>query len=78
MEFEIVKELGTLSESSKGWAKKLTVVKWYNGKPKLDIRSWNEDMTKMGKGITLSYEEAQLLLRSLTDCVDDLDELGVE
>ena len=29
------------------------------GTPKLDIRSWNEDMTRMGKGVTFSKEDAK-------------------
>lgn len=28
------------------------------GEDKLDIRDWNEDMTKCGKGISLTEEEA--------------------
>lgn len=29
------------------------------GSPKLDIRSWNEDMSRMGKGISFSKEDAK-------------------
>jgi hypothetical protein len=59
--FEVVEELGVLSEGRNGWTKQINLVKWNNGQTKLDIRDWNEDRSKMGKGITLGYEEYQLL-----------------
>ena len=35
----------------------------FNGAPaKFDIRSWSPDHTKMGKGITLSNEEFQIMV----------------
>ena len=38
----------------------------FNGAPaKYDIRTWSPDHTKMGKGITLSNEEFQVLVRRL-------------
>ena len=58
LSFEIVKHLGTIGErTEKGWVKEVNIVKWGEGEPKFDIRSWSEDHTKMGKGITLSAEE---------------------
>jgi hypothetical protein len=68
--FEVVDELGVLSEGKSGWTKQVNIVKWNNGQPKLDIRDWNEDRSKMGKGITLSYEESQLLKEILDGDVD--------
>jgi hypothetical protein len=71
--FEVVKEIAVLSEGNKGWSKQANLISW-NGKPaKLDIRDWNEDRSKMGKGVTLGFEEAQLLLEALNDNIDDLD-----
>lgn len=35
------------------WQKHLTYIQWGDNKPKFDIRTWNEDMTKCGKGVTL-------------------------
>ena len=60
--FEITEHLGVLSESAKGWTKELNRVS-FNGAPaKYDIRTWSPDHTKMGKGITLSNEEFQVLV----------------
>lgn len=60
--FEIEEQLLVLSENEKGWTKELNRVS-FNGAPaKYDIRTWNPDHTKMGKGITLTNEEFQVLL----------------
>ena len=67
MDFEIIKELGVLSESSKGWQKILAVVRWGDGKPKLDIRSWSPDREKCSKGVTITFGEAECLRDLLGD-----------
>ncbi len=65
--FEIIKELGVLSESSSGWRKELNNVFWNGGTPKYDIRDWAPTHEKMGKGIALTPEEASSLLVLLQD-----------
>ena len=55
---EIIEQLGVLSESEKGWKKELNLVSWNGREPKYDLRDWSENHEKMGKGITLSEEEA--------------------
>ncbi|MCL2165076.1 MAG: PC4/YdbC family ssDNA-binding protein [Oscillospiraceae bacterium] len=67
LKFEIVKELGVIGEGTKGWAKEVNLVSWNDRKPKFDIRDWNETHEKMGKGVTLSKEEAKKLLELLRD-----------
>ncbi|MBJ8349179.1 MULTISPECIES: YdbC family protein [Streptococcus] len=62
--FEIVEHLLVLSENEKGWKKELNRVSYNGATPKYDIRSWNEDHTKMGKGITLTNEEFDVLLQA--------------
>lgn len=65
--FEIVKNLGVLSESTKGWKKELNIVSWNGGRPKFDIRDWSPEHDKMGKGITMNEEEIQLLKDFIKD-----------
>ncbi|MEQ9764715.1 MULTISPECIES: YdbC family protein [Streptococcus] len=60
--FEIVEKLLVLSENDKGWTKELNRVSFNGAEPKFDIRSWSPDHTKMGKGITLTNEEFQVLV----------------
>lgn len=60
--FEIEEKLLVLSENDKGWTKELNRVS-FNGAPaKYDIRSWSPDHTKMGKGITPTNEEFDVLV----------------
>jgi hypothetical protein len=66
LECTIVEELATLSESG-SWRKQLNIVQWGNNIAKYDIRSWNEDNTKMGKGVTLSLEEIRTLKKALNN-----------
>ena len=60
--YEIVKELGVISESAKGWTKELNLVSWNDKPPKYDIRDWAPDHEKMGKGVSLTEEEMQSLI----------------
>ena len=64
-QYEITEEIGVLSESKSGWRKEVNRVSWNGAAPKLDIRDWSPDHEKMGKGITLSTEEARKLLDML-------------
>lgn len=59
--YEIVEEIGVLSENAKGWRKELNKVSWNKGNPKYDIREWAPEHEKMGKGVTLSEEEFEAL-----------------
>ena len=63
--YEIVEEIAVLSESPKGWRKELNLVSYNGAKAKYDIRDWAPEHEKMGKGVTLSEEEALLLLEAL-------------
>lgn len=42
----------------KGWRKELNKISWNGAEPKYDIRDWAPDREKMGKGVTLTEEEA--------------------
>lgn len=55
--YEIVEEIGVLSENPKGWRKELNLVSWNGRPPKFDLRDWAPNHEKMGKGVTLSNEE---------------------
>lgn len=57
IKYEIKEMLGVLSESTKGWTKQLNLVSWNDKEPKYDLREWDSNHEKMGKGVTLSKEE---------------------
>ena len=58
--FEIVERIGVLSTNPSGWTKEFNIVAYNGGAPKYDIRDWSPDHKKMGKGITLTKDEAQV------------------
>ena len=59
--YEILQEIGVLSESQKGWCKELNLISWNGSTPKYDIRDWSPGHEKMEKGITLNVEEVEVL-----------------
>ena len=63
--YEITEELGGLSEKSSGWTKELNRISWNGGAAKFDIRDWAPEHEKMGKGVTLTEEEAKQLYKRL-------------
>lgn len=63
--YEIVEELGVLSESAKGWQKELNLISWNGAEPKYDLRDWTPNHEKMGKGVTLNEEEVKTLYKIL-------------
>lgn len=64
---EIVESVGILSTNKSGWNREVNIVKWNEGKAKLDIRDWGPDHEKVGKGISLSSEEVAVLKELLED-----------
>ncbi|GAE24960.1 bacterial seryl-tRNA synthetase [Halalkalibacter wakoensis JCM 9140] len=65
--FEIVEHVVVLSEGNKGWKKEVNLISWNGREPKYDIRDWAPDHSKMGKGVTLSEDEMQILLRAFSN-----------
>lgn len=59
--YEITEQIGVLSESSNGWSRELNLISWNGREAKYDIRDWAPGNEKMGKGISLSKEEAKAL-----------------
>ena len=55
IKYEIIKDFGEFGDGK--WVKHLCLVSWNGREPKFDIRPWNEDMSKMSKGITLADSE---------------------
>lgn len=65
IKYEIIEELGVLSESAKGWKKELNLISWNRAEPKYDLRDWAPNHEKMGKGVTLNEEEVKTLYKIL-------------
>ena len=61
LKYDITKGCGVLSTSARGWTKELNYVSWNDRDPRLDLREWSPNHERMGKGMTLSIEEAKAL-----------------
>lgn len=61
IQYDIIEEIGVLSENSKGWRKEINLISWNGSAPKYDIRDWAPGREKMGKGVTFTEQEAQKL-----------------
>ncbi|MFN7251448.1 MAG: YdbC family protein [Anaerobacillus sp.] len=69
IKYEIEKTFGELSESAKGWKKELNLISWNGRAAKYDLREWDPNHEKMGKGMTLSKEEL-IALKELLNNID--------
>lgn len=67
-QFEIERHFGVISESSRGWQKELNFVSYNGAQAKYDIRDWDPNHEKMGKGVTLTKEE----LKTLRDLINQV------
>ena len=76
MDFIVEKVIAVLSERGQS-VKRLTLTSWNGNRAKLDLRTWYMDDTKNeqqpGRGLTVSKEEAQVLVNALTDYLSGLD-----
>ena len=62
IKYEIVKELGVISEGARGWSRELNLVSWNDNPPKFDIRDWSPDHSRMSKGISMTEDEMTKLV----------------
>ena len=65
IKYEIVEKIDVLSTTDKGRSKKLNHVSWNDREPKYDLRDWNEEHDKMGKGVTLTKDELEKLNQAI-------------
>lgn len=61
LKFEIVNQLGVISEGKSGWTYEFNLVSWNGAEPKYDIRKWQKH-TRIGKGVTLTDGQGRLRL----------------
>lgn len=59
--FEIVENFGSVSENTTGWVKEVNLIKWNDREAVYDIRAWQDNHEKLGKGITLTETELKNL-----------------
>ena len=64
--YSIVSHITTLSQRGT-WALELNLISWAGRPATFDLRKWNEDHTKMSKGISLTRDEVKALGKFLVD-----------
>ena len=64
---EVKRNIAVLSENAYGWKKELNLISWYGSPAKYDIRDWNPDHTRCGKGITITEEELENLFSGILE-----------
>ncbi len=69
IKYDIIKEIGVLSENSKGWRKELNLISWNGGEPKYDLRDWAPAHEKMGKGTTMTQDE-MIKLKEILNAIE--------
>jgi hypothetical protein len=67
--FELEEHIGVFGKDAKGWTRELNRVAWNGGAAKFDVRNWDEQHQKMGRGITLTQQE----LSAFRDLVQELE-----
>lgn len=70
--YEIKEDI--LSFGDGKWQKHLTYISWNGAEPVYDLRQWNPDMTKCGKGITLSKDDLFDLMSAFEDILSGSSE----
>lgn len=64
--YSIVSHIATLSQRGT-WALELNLISWAGRPATFDLRKWNEDHSKMSKGISLTRDEVKALGKFLVD-----------
>lgn len=68
--YEIIKEGPTLEQLKGNYELKLNLIS-FNGKtPRLDLRKWNTEKGTMLKGISITKEQAERLLKELPNMIE--------
>lgn len=64
--YKIIRNITTISQRG-NWALELNLISWDGRPATFDLRKWNEDHTKMSKGISLTRDEVKALGKFLID-----------
>ncbi|MFO8192949.1 MAG: hypothetical protein R6U08_09355 [Bacillota bacterium] len=67
IKFEIIKNIGILSELSNVWTKELNLVSWNNREPKYYLKDCNPEHEKYSKVVTLTEKELMKLKEVLSE-----------
>ncbi len=71
--YDVIAELGDIRspEDGKGWATRVKIISWNGGEPKVDIRQWKADNSRMGKGVSIHPDDIEPLIKILTKYLEE-------
>lgn len=64
--YSILNHIATISQRG-SWALELNLISWAGRPATFDLRKWNEDHSRMSKGISLTRDEVKALGKFLVD-----------
>ena len=64
--YNIISHIATISERG-SWALELNLISWAGRPATFDLRKWNDDHSRMSKGISLTRDEVKALTKYLID-----------
>lgn len=67
IKYEIINELGSIPSDKGSMRLELNRISWNGNEPKYDLRRWNPNRDKMGKGVTMSEKELIALYELLKE-----------
>lgn len=65
--YTIYRHVGDISKPNNGWVKELNYISWDDREPVYDIRMWNENHTKYGRGVTVTAGQMVTLKQLLNE-----------
>ena len=72
--YEIKKTLAVLpAKEGDLYHMEVNLISWYGKDPKIDIRRWTNDRSKMTKGISLTKEEFQQIINEAGGKLDGIN-----
>lgn len=64
--YQITKHIGEISRSDDGrYTKEVNLIRFSGGAEKIDIRKWDKERDRMGKGIAVDFSELETLKQLL-------------
>ena len=67
IKYEIINELGIIPVEKGNMRLELNRISWNGNEPRYDLRRWNSNREKMGKGVTMSEKELIALYELLEE-----------
>ena len=65
IKYEITEHLGVISETARGWTREVNMISWNGREPKIDVRDWSPDHSKMSKLMKLKSLQSSLKISKI-------------